>query len=288
VTQKRAQVAIVACRAADDAEPTDIYPDDDWPLLDGALARLDIEATLVSWDNTCVDWARFDLAVIRSTWDSVDRPAEYLSWARATARATTLLNPFTAIEWNLDKTYLQKLEARDVPIVPTRWVSDETQWSPPSQEFVVKPSISAGGRQTARYRPDEAPAADGHVRHLLACGQTVMVQDYVASVDKEGEAKLVFIGGRGRTALGEAHPHRSHDAHAGAAGRGTNRPCGGRGRGRLSAPVRPRRPGDGSRPTPHRGRVDRPLVDVAFCADRRRPRGRGHPRPSQYTWVASI
>jgi hypothetical protein len=188
-------VAIAACRAFDGAEATDIYPDPDWPLFAAALAEAGVDATSISWDHEDLDWQRFDLVVTNSTWDSVDRPQEFLAWARRTARATTLLNPVRAIEWNIDKTYLHALSSRGVPIVPTEWVVDAQGWAPPPYEFVVKPSISAGGRQTARYSPEQHSAAVAHVRRLVDQGQTVMVQPYIASVDSEGETKLVFIEG---------------------------------------------------------------------------------------------
>ncbi len=191
----RPQVAIAACRAFEGADATDVYPDPDWPLLSAGLAVAGADAMSISWDCEDLDWERFDLVVINSTWDSVDRPQEFLRWARRAARATTLMNPLPAIEWNIDKTYLRSLQSRGIPIVATEWLVDAERWKPPKYEFVVKPSISAGGRQTARYQPAEAPLAVAHVRRLLGCGHTVMVQPYMASVDTEGEAKLVFIEG---------------------------------------------------------------------------------------------
>jgi len=188
-------VAIAACRAFDGAVATDLYPDPDWPLLSPALLDAGADAMSISWDYENLDWQRFDLVVTNSTWDSVDRPQEFLAWARRTARVTTLMNPLPAIEWNIDKAYLHALSSRGVPIVPTEWVVDAERWAPPPYEFVVKPSISAGGRHTARYHPEEISVAVAHVRRLVGRGQTVMVQPYIASVDSEGETKLVFIEG---------------------------------------------------------------------------------------------
>ena len=189
------RVGIAACRAFRGCGPTELYPDADWPFLSAALRGAGAEATSVSWDDEGVDWSRFDVVVIRSTWDSVDRPAEFLNWARRTARVTSLMNPLAALDWNIDKTYLRTLQSRGVPIPDTEWVLDAESWVPPAHEVVVKPSISAGGRQTARYQPDEYAAAVTHVRRLLGSGQTVMVQPYIVSVDTEGEAKLVFVDG---------------------------------------------------------------------------------------------
>src|SRR6185312_4234342 len=62
--------------------------------------------------------------------------------------------------------------------------------------LVVKPTISAGSRNTARYAADEQAFALAHARQLLDLGRTIMVQPYVSSVDERGETALIFIGGR--------------------------------------------------------------------------------------------
>lgn len=191
----RHRIAVVGCRNDPSAADEDLYPDADLPLLPSALEALDADVTAVAWDDDTMDWAGVDAAVVRSTWDSVDRPREFLDWARRATAHTLLLNPVAALAWNLDKAYLRELHDLGVPIVPTTWVTDDSRWTPPAHEFVVKPSVSAGGRETARYQPDEADSARRHVRRLLAAGHTVMVQPYVASVDEMGEAKLVHVDG---------------------------------------------------------------------------------------------
>lgn len=191
-----AELAIACCRATRDGDPGDLFPDPDSELLRGALLDLGVRSQLVSWDDPAVDWSRRPVTAIRSTWDSVDRPEEYLAWARAVDRHSTLLNPAAVVEWNLDKTYLLDLAAAGVTIVPTTWVRAGDSWAPPPGEYVVKPSISAGGRETARYGADHGEAALAHVTRLLAAGQTVMVQPYVPSVVSPGELSLVFVGGR--------------------------------------------------------------------------------------------
>jgi len=200
MVHRRRRVAVAACRSGD-GDPTGIYPDEDWPFLQAALDDAGIDATQLPWDTSGTDWGSFDLVVISSTWDSVDRPQEYLAWARATARLTSLLNPVSVIEWNLDKLYLRRLQHRGVPVVPTQWVRREADWTLPAYEFVVKPSVSARGRMTARYTAEDDRSATEHVLRLLASGKTVMVQPFLPSVDTEGETKLVFIGGLFRHAF---------------------------------------------------------------------------------------
>jgi len=191
-----AMVAVACCRRSDDSDPTDLYPDLDAGPLRGALADLGVDSALVSWDDPAVDWGSFSHVVVSSTWDSVDRPVEYVAWAGRVANASVLVNSPSVIEWNLDKIHQRELEAEGVPIIPTTWVRVEEVWRPPELgDFVVKPSISAGGRNTARYAGGD-PAAVDHVQALQRAGQTVMVQDHLAAIDEEGEVDLIFFDGR--------------------------------------------------------------------------------------------
>jgi glutathione synthase/RimK-type ligase-like ATP-grasp enzyme len=146
-----------------------------------------------------VDWASFQLVVVRGTWDyyyDVGRLEEFREWARRVDGVTRLTNPASVIVWNTDKRYLIDLEAAGVPVVATFWVPPGAPWQAPDEEFVVKPAVSAGGFETARYRPGDGDAAEQHVRRVHQVGSTVMVQPYVASVDTEGETALVYLGGR--------------------------------------------------------------------------------------------
>lgn len=190
-------VAVACCRRSEDAEPDDLYPDPDATPLRAALVALGASSSLVSWDDPRVDWASFAKVFVSSTWDSVDRPDEYLAWARRVSKISDLVNPVTVLEWDLDKVSQRDLAAAGVPVVPTTWVAPGDHWNapPPGSEFVVKPSVSAGGRNTARYAGGDATAV-AHVNALQRGGQTVMIQDYLSTIDTEGETDLIFVGGR--------------------------------------------------------------------------------------------
>src|SRR6202011_1921319 len=89
----------------------------------------------------------------------------------------------------------RELEAAGVPVIPTRWVAPTDGWEVPLDvDFVVKPSVSAGGRNTARYRRGDT-AAHAHLHALQRVGQTVMVQEYLSAIDVEGEFDLIFMDG---------------------------------------------------------------------------------------------
>lgn len=165
--------------------------DADLPLLTDALNRRGLDADVALWDDAAVDWSAYDLVVVRSCWDYVPRREEFLAWAGQVPR---LENPAAVLAWNTDKTYLRELEARGIAIVETRWSVREGDDLGEADEWVVKPTISAGSADTARWSDPEQVYA--HSERLLAQGRTTMVQPYVASVDSDGETGMLFYGGR--------------------------------------------------------------------------------------------
>lgn len=164
--------------------------DPDLPIAAAALRDAGFAVDLVRWDDEQVDWAAADLTVVRSCWDYAWRRAEFLAWAGELPR---LRNAVELLRWNTDKTYLRELDRAGLPVVPTVWDPTGAEELPDAGEWVVKPSISAGSRDTARW-PDP-PSALAHVAELTAAGRTAMVQPYLASVDDVGETAMLFIGG---------------------------------------------------------------------------------------------
>jgi glutathione synthase/RimK-type ligase-like ATP-grasp enzyme len=140
------------------------------------------------WDDPHLNWDRFDLVVVRSTWDYVDRRDEFLGWAESVPR---LLNGPDVLRWNTDKRYLAAL---GTDALPTVFLEPGDTFRAPNFPFVVKPSVGAGSIGAARYEAGD-PGAQAHVAELHAAGKNVMVQPYVEAVDREGETALLYAGG---------------------------------------------------------------------------------------------
>lgn len=164
--------------------------DPDLPLLITAAADRGTSAEIVVWDDPTVDWESYDAVVIRSCWDYVARREEFLGWAASVPR---LHNSYDILTWNTDKVYLQQLGAAGVPIINTQWdighgddIGDHAEW-------VVKPTISAGSKDTARWGSREEVWA--HSAELVSAGRTSMTQPYIASVDDEGETAMLHFSG---------------------------------------------------------------------------------------------
>ncbi len=184
------RVAIVSATAA-------LGTDDDEEFLLPALRAVGAEPAVVVWDDPALDWASFDVVVLRSTWDYTMRRDEFLAWVAATDVVTRLRNRPDVVRWNSDKRYLRDLAGYGLPVVPTEFFGPGDRPAfPAGVPFVVKPTVSAGSRNTARYAPDELVVAQDHARRLLDRGRTIMVQPYVASVDERGETALVYLRGR--------------------------------------------------------------------------------------------
>ena len=164
--------------------------DPDLPLLTAAAADRGTSAEIVVWDDPAIDWDGYDAVVVRSCWDYTTRREEFLGWAASVPR---LHNSHDILKWNTDKVYLRQLEAAGVPIIPTQWdvapgddIGDHAEW-------VVKPTISAGSKDTARWGSREDVWA--HSADLVAAGRTSMTQPYISSVDDEGETAMLHFSG---------------------------------------------------------------------------------------------
>ena len=164
--------------------------DTEIPLLVTAAAARGHRADTVVWDDPGVDWSSFDAVVVRSCWDYTGRREQFVAWARS---IPTVQNPARVIEWNTDKVYLREFAAGGTPVIDTYWnvqtgddIGDHAEW-------VCKPSVSAGSRDTARWTSREEVYA--HSAQLVADGRTSMVQPYIQSVDTDGETAMMFLGG---------------------------------------------------------------------------------------------
>jgi len=171
--------------------------------LHAELAARGIAFERPCWNDVSVDWSRFELAVVRTTWDYTADRDGFVAWAQATARQVVLENPADVLRWNTHKSYLLELEERGAPVVPTAWLAQGDRadlaalcvargWD----EVVIKPAVAAGSDGLARVAGGAAARRRGQeaLDVLLAQGD-VMVQPFRARI-AEGELSLVAIDGR--------------------------------------------------------------------------------------------
>ena len=182
------------------AERGDFVIDDD--LAVEPLARRGITVETLPWDQTGVDWKRYRLVVIRSTWDYQHHASEFLATlAEIEDSGTPLHNSLAITRWNMQKTYLRELAAQGVPTVPTIWrdglargglltLFDELG----SDEAVIKPVMS--GNAEGAWRLDRARARElAGVIEAYFHGRPLMMQAFEQAIVSEGEFSLIYLGG---------------------------------------------------------------------------------------------
>jgi len=166
-----------------------------------ALSRHGIESELCVWNDPHVDWAAYDVCVLRTTWDYFRERDAFLAWLGRVDAVTCLQNSAEIVRWNSHKSYLVDLARAGFPVAPTHLVPAGSPvalhdvlsrygWS----DVVVKPAVSASSYETHRFMGTALDAGDRHLARLAQSGD-VLVQQYLPSVHEYGERSLVFIDG---------------------------------------------------------------------------------------------
>jgi hypothetical protein len=182
--------ALVSCAQARDL-------DTDLPLLVNEFIALGQHVQIVDWDDPTLDWAQFDVTIVRSPWDYHERYAEFLRWIDRVSVVTHLLNSPDVLRWNTDKRYLTDLIDAGIAVIPTSFLTTQAdvEMFAFTDDVVLKPTVSAGSNNTHRFVNDVAAAATC-AGELVAQGRVVMVQPYQRSIDEMGETGLVYFGGQ--------------------------------------------------------------------------------------------
>ena len=178
----------------------DLAPDDQ--LLLPVLRALGAEVEPAVWSDGRYPWAERDLVVVRSTWDYEGRREAFVDWARGVSRVTRIENDATILDWNTDKSYLERLGRDGLPVVATAILDradiaaldrllQERGWD----EVVVKPAIGAGGRDIYRVRAGRVDDAGEALGRMLGRGRA-LVQPFLRSVEAPGELSLLIFDGR--------------------------------------------------------------------------------------------
>lgn len=195
------RVLLANCRDIPDGQPWD-------GSLVQELAKRGIDAACVPWDDATTDWAAADAVVLRITWDYTERLPEFLAWLdRIESEGAHVWNPPGIVRWNCRKTYLRDFAVRGLPVVETEWIErgartslarlmERRGWT----EAVVKPSVSAGARNSKRIRIADA-ATEQSWMDALAAKQDLLVQPFLPEVVAEGEWAFVFFAGQFSHAL---------------------------------------------------------------------------------------
>lgn len=170
---------------------------DDRLLADAIRAR-GARVTFAPWSDPQVRWVDVDAAVVRTTWDYHLNAGAWHRWLAQVP--VPLINPRATLIWNSDKSYLDDLARRGLPVIPTELIERGAPvgiaalcrargWT----DIVVKPAVGASSHGARRFAAGD-PAAQAHLAVLLESSRA-LVQPFQPEVETSLERSIVVIDG---------------------------------------------------------------------------------------------
>ncbi|WP_422356070.1 ATP-grasp domain-containing protein [Roseivirga pacifica] len=171
-------------------------------LVKTALENTGFKVTRKSWSDPEFDWSNTKAVLFRTTWDYFDRYAEWKAWLEKTSKVTQMINPFSTIQWNMDKHYLGDLKKKGVNIPETLYLErgtqttlvdllKETGWN----DCILKPCISGAARHTYKLNQNNISEHEATFQQLIA-EEAFMLQPFQKNVVEKGEVSLMVMGGQ--------------------------------------------------------------------------------------------
>lgn len=189
------KIGIVSCDKWKDKIKEDL-------LLQKELIKIGIDAEIISWENTDVDYNEFNCLILRSVWGYQDNYEKFKEWLLfIKANNLTIFNDVNIILDNIRKdVQFEILKKYSIPYIPTRIIRKSIDWNELNfygQKFVVKPIISGSGNNT--YKFDSNDEVDEIIRKkyetiLQQSDNGLMIQPFVSGINN-GEYSCVFIDG---------------------------------------------------------------------------------------------
>jgi glutathione synthase/RimK-type ligase-like ATP-grasp enzyme len=169
-------------------------------LLTQFLLTKNIITEAAIWDEEEVAWQQFDVIVLRSMWDYHTKADKFIAWLnRLDLFGYKVLNPVSAVKWNLNKRYLADISKQGVLLPPLQFCAqnsvDSLQvimktncW----EKAVVKPAVSGGSFNTWTTTALSAANDNALFKKMLGEGD-VIVQKYMDEITTKGELSLMFF-----------------------------------------------------------------------------------------------
>jgi glutathione synthase/RimK-type ligase-like ATP-grasp enzyme len=190
-----AAVFHIALLTSDRYLPSDKTDDQ---LLIAALQERDIQAEWVDWRASHVDWKSYDAVMVQSTWDYYENRPQFLQLLKTIeSLGVPFYNPYSIIEWNSRKTYLQDLEKMGLKPLESVFVSSqeldnletiliEKGWD----DCVIKPQVSTSAHHVFRLNRTNLPEIQSHLKDLK---EDWVLQPFAPEIVSEGEWSFSFF-----------------------------------------------------------------------------------------------
>lgn len=166
------------------------------------LSQKGLQVKLEIWDDPNVNWAAYDLVVLKSPWDYFDKIDAFYAWLdRLEQLQVRVLNPIQTVRWNSNKHYLVELQEQGERVVPTQWLEQGSTLQVQqlfenlqAEKIIIKPAVSGGAKNTFALTPTEAEAREGEINALLQ-QESFLAQPFLPEIQTQGEWSFLFFNG---------------------------------------------------------------------------------------------
>ena len=186
------KIALLTCQRLPDLTTAD-------QLLMPELAKHNIQAQAVIWDDPNVIWTDFDYLIFRNTWDYYEKESQFNAWlVTIKTRGIKTLNALEIIEQNKHKFYLRDLQEKGISIIPTIFIDKTTHLNLsqliPSEwkKAVIKPAFSAGSYLTEVFEVAEIEAINNKYQ-AISSQKDLLLQEFKPEIATEGETSFIFF-----------------------------------------------------------------------------------------------
>jgi glutathione synthase/RimK-type ligase-like ATP-grasp enzyme len=164
-----------------------------------ALAKHNINAEAVIWDDQTINWQDFDILIFRNTWDYYEKQTEFDLWLDKIKKLKIrTLNSIEIINQNKHKFYLKELQKQGFTILPTIFIDKTnnldiskiipTHW----KKAVIKPAYSGGSFQTELFEVSEIEKINAQYK-TIASEKELLLQEFMPEIQTLGETSFIFF-----------------------------------------------------------------------------------------------
>jgi glutathione synthase/RimK-type ligase-like ATP-grasp enzyme len=163
------------------------------------LAKHNLIAKAVIWNDKTITWSDFDYLIFRNTWDYFEKENEFNLWLNQIEQlGIKTLNSIEIIKQNKHKFYLREIEKKGISILPTVFI-DKTKklnlaeitpkhW----KKAVIKPAFSAGSYQTSVFDVTELEKTNDEYTKI-ALEKELLLQEFIPEIQTLGETSFIFF-----------------------------------------------------------------------------------------------
>lgn len=186
------KIALLTCEKLPDLTPED-------QKLIPALAKQNIEAKAVIWNDKTINWSDFDYLIFRNTWDYFEKENEFNLWLDQIEKLEIkTLNAIEIIKQNKHKFYLREMEKQGIRILPTVFIDKTnnlnlaelipTHW----KKAVIKPAFSAGSYLTEVFEVSKIQEISKKYKSIAA-EKELLLQEFMPEIQTLGETSFIFF-----------------------------------------------------------------------------------------------